>query len=80
MVTGPQLRGKFSHSTICWEGNRAGHKQPRRFREGVEDNILTQTLDELPRAGLLLTDKVDLAGAGKDEGSHGCNDHGMVEK
>jgi len=79
-VTGPQLQGKFNHPTVCWEGSRAWHKQPRRFLEVVEGNIWTQTLDELTRAGLLLTEKVDVAGDGKDEGSHGFDDHELVEK
>ena len=80
MVTGPRLHGKLNHPTICWEDSRAGHKQSRRFPQGVEDSVLTQKLDKLTRAGLLLTDRADLAGDGKDEGSHGCNDYELVEK
>lgn len=57
-----------------------GHKQPRRFLERVEDNILTQTVDELTRTAVLLTDKVDLDGVVNAEGSHCCNDNEMVEK
>ena len=41
----------MNHPTVCWEGSRAGHEQPRRFPQGVEDSILTQTLDELTKAG-----------------------------
>ena len=72
--------GELKHPTVCWEGSRAGHKQARRFLQGVEDSVLTETLNELSRAGLFLTDRVGLPGDGKEEGSHGCYHHEMVEK
>ncbi|XP_065502045.1 SUN domain-containing protein 3-like [Caloenas nicobarica] len=80
MVTGPRLHGKLDDLLVCCEGSRAGHKQPRRFLQGVEDSILRRTLDELTRAGLSLTDKVDQAEDLKDDSSHGCSGQAMVEK
>jgi len=36
------LFGDFNHPDICCEDNTAGHKQPRRLLECIDDNFLLQ--------------------------------------
>ncbi|GAB0186589.1 hypothetical protein GRJ2_001124200 [Grus japonensis] len=73
----------FNHPNICWKGNTAGHKQSRRFLEGIDDNFLFQVIEEPTRRGatldLVLTNKEGLVGNMKLKGSLGCSDHEMVE-
>lgn len=46
--------GYFNHPDVCWRDNAAGHKQPRRFPEGIGDNFLTYVIEELRRSCALL--------------------------
>ncbi|GAB0206727.1 hypothetical protein GRJ2_003138300 [Grus japonensis] len=77
--------GDFKHPDICWKGNTARHAQSRRFLQSINDNFLTQVVEEPTRRGVLLlldlvlTNKEGLAGDVKVEGSLGCRDHEMVE-
>lgn len=43
------LTGDYNCPDTCWKGNMAGHKQLRRFLEGVRDNLLIQVQDEPTR-------------------------------
>ncbi|GAB0185274.1 F-box only protein 16 [Grus japonensis] len=58
--------GNFNHPGICWKGNTAGHKQSRRFLECVDNNFLTQAIEEPAREDalldLILTNKEELVG------------------
>ena len=69
----------FNHSDICCRDYTAGHKQPRRFLESINDNFLTQLIEEPMRRGmwlnLILTNKEGLTGDMKVIGSLGCPDH-----
>ncbi|GAB0206453.1 hypothetical protein GRJ2_003110900 [Grus japonensis] len=40
------LMGDFNHPDICWKGNRAKHAQSRRFLQSIDDNFLTQLVEE----------------------------------
>ena len=75
--------GDFNHPNICWRDNTAGHKQSRRFLECIDDNFLSQALDEPMRRGalldLVLTNEEGLVRNVKLKGSLGCSDHEMVE-
>jgi len=44
----------FSHPDICWEDHTARHTQSRRFLQSIDDNILTQVVEEPMRRGVLL--------------------------
>ncbi|GAB0208473.1 mitochondrial enolase superfamily member 1 [Grus japonensis] len=75
--------GDFNHPDICWKGNTARHAQSRRFLQSIDDNFLTQVVEEPTRRGVLLdlvlTNKEGLVGDAKVGGSLGCSDHEMVE-
>ena len=46
--------GDFSHPVMCWKGNIARHTQSGRFLQSIDDNILTQVMEEPMRSGVLL--------------------------
>ncbi|GAB0208110.1 PDZ domain-containing protein 2 [Grus japonensis] len=48
------LMGDFNHPDICWKGNAARHTQSRRFLQNINDNFLTQVVEEPTRRGVLL--------------------------
>ncbi|GAB0199938.1 mitochondrial enolase superfamily member 1 [Grus japonensis] len=48
------LMGDFNHPDICWKGNMAKHAQSRRFLQSIDDNFLTQVVEEPTRRGVLL--------------------------
>ncbi|PKU32184.1 glycerol kinase [Limosa lapponica baueri] len=48
------LMGKFNHPDICWEGYTARHVQSRRFLQCIDDNFLTQVVEESTRRAVLL--------------------------
>ncbi|GAB0187941.1 hypothetical protein GRJ2_001259400 [Grus japonensis] len=77
------LIGNFNHPDISWRDNTAGHKQPRRFLEQVDDNFLLQVIEEPKRRGAMvdpvLTNKEGLVGNVKLKASLGCSGHKMVE-
>ncbi|GAB0209149.1 rapamycin-insensitive companion of mTOR-like [Grus japonensis] len=77
------VMGDFHHPDICWKGNTARHAQSRRFLQSIDDNFLTQVVEEPTRRGVLLdlvlTNKEGLVGDVKVGGSLGCSDHEMVE-
>ncbi|GAB0181056.1 hypothetical protein GRJ2_000570900 [Grus japonensis] len=77
------LMGDFNHPDICWKSNTARHAQSRRFLQSIDDNFLTQVVEEPMRRGVLLdlvlTNKEGLVGDMKVEDSLGCSDHEMVE-
>ena len=39
--------GDFSHPDICWKGNTAEHKLPRRFLECIDDKVIELLLREM---------------------------------
>lgn len=43
------LMEHFNHPQTGWRDCTAGHKQPRRFLEGTEENFLLQVTEELKR-------------------------------
>ncbi|GAB0204592.1 mitochondrial enolase superfamily member 1 [Grus japonensis] len=72
----------FNHPDICWNDNTARHAQSRRFLQSIDDNFLTQVVEEPKRTGMLLDFVVTnkgLVGHVKAGGSLGCSDHEMVE-
>jgi len=77
------LMRDFNHPDICWEDHTARHRQSRRFLQNIDDNFLTQEVDEPTRRGVLLdlvlTNKEGLVEDVKVGGSFGCSDHEMVE-
>ncbi|GAB0205340.1 hypothetical protein GRJ2_002999600 [Grus japonensis] len=77
------LMGDLNHPDICWKGNTARHAQTRRFLQSINDNFLTQVVEEPIRRevllDLVLTKKEGLLEDVKAEGSLGCHDHEMVE-
>ncbi|PKU29906.1 rna-directed dna polymerase from mobile element jockey- hypothetical protein [Limosa lapponica baueri] len=77
------LTGEFDYPDICWKDNTARHAQSRRFLQSIDDNFLTQMVEEPMRRGalldLVLTNKEGLVGDVKVGGSLGCSDHEVVE-
>ncbi|CAM4580634.1 unnamed protein product [Caretta caretta] len=77
------LMGDFNHPDICWESNKAVHRQSRKFLENIGDNFLVQVLEEPTRGrallDLLLTNHEELVGEAKVDGNLGGSDHEMVE-
>ncbi|GAB0203230.1 hypothetical protein GRJ2_002788600 [Grus japonensis] len=73
------VMGDFHHPDICWKGNRARHTQSRRFLQSIDDNFLTQLVEEPTRRGMLLdlvlTNKEGLV----EDLKVGGSDHEMVE-
>lgn len=45
------------HPKIFWNGSTAGHEQTRRFLECINDNFLTQGIEEPALLDLISTDK-----------------------
>ncbi|GAB0207763.1 hypothetical protein GRJ2_003242000 [Grus japonensis] len=60
------LMGDFNHPDICWKSKMAKHAQSRRFLQSIDDNFLTQVVEEPMRRGVLLdlvlTNKEGLVG------------------
>ncbi|PKU48218.1 dtw domain-containing protein 2 [Limosa lapponica baueri] len=77
------LMGDFNHPDTCVRDNTAGHKQSRRFLEGIDGNFLLQVTEKPIRRGaildLVLTNKEGLVGNVKLKGSLGCSDYEMVD-
>ncbi|PKU46621.1 rna-directed dna polymerase from mobile element jockey- hypothetical protein [Limosa lapponica baueri] len=48
------LMGDFNHSDICWEGYAARHVQSRRLLQCIDDNFLSQVVEEPTRRRVLL--------------------------
>lgn len=48
------LMGDFYCSNICWRSNAAVHKQSGCFLESINDNLLTQVIEEPMRRVALL--------------------------
>ena len=63
----------FNHPHKCWRNNTAGHKQPRRFLENIDDKFLTKVTVQPMKAGallyLILTIKEELTGDVNIKGS-----------
>ncbi|PKU36607.1 adaptin ear-binding coat-associated protein 1 [Limosa lapponica baueri] len=77
------LVGDFNLPDICWKGNTAESRQARRFLKCMEDNFLTQLVEEPTRGGtlldLLFTHKEGLVGDVEVGGRLGLSDHEMVK-
>ncbi|GAB0205877.1 mitochondrial enolase superfamily member 1 [Grus japonensis] len=77
------LMGDFSHPDICWKSIVAKHAQSRRFLQSIDDNFLTQLVEEPTRRGVLLDLVLTKKGGQVEDvkvgGSLGCSDHEMVE-
>ncbi|PKU42895.1 rna-directed dna polymerase from mobile element jockey- hypothetical protein [Limosa lapponica baueri] len=73
----------FNHPLICWEGYTARHVQSRRFLQCIDDNFLTQVMEDPTRRGVLLdlglTNKGGLVEDIKVGGSLGCSDREKTE-
>ncbi|PKU29668.1 hypothetical protein llap_20028 [Limosa lapponica baueri] len=73
------LVGDFNQPDICWKGYTARHVQSRRFLQCIDDNFLTQVVEEPTRRvallDLVLTNKEGLVEDIKVGGSLGCSDH-----
>lgn len=50
----------FNHPCMCWKGNTAGHKESRKFLECIDNNFLTQVIEELMRGEVFKT-QLDVA-------------------
>jgi len=44
----------FNHPDICWEHHTARRSQSRRFLQSIDDNFLTQVVEEPTTRGVLL--------------------------
>ena len=77
------LMGDFNHPDICWEDHTARHAQSRRLLQCIDDNFLTQVVQEPTRRGalldLVLTNTEGLVRDVKVGGTLGCSDHEMME-
>lgn len=71
----------LDHLEICRMDKTAKHKQPRKFLECVDDNLLLKEMEETMKRGsmqdLILTKRTGRNA--KPKGSLSCNDHEMVE-
>lgn len=47
------LVGDFIYLDICWRSNTAKHEQSRRFLEGIDDNFLSQVVEDPTRNSVL---------------------------
>ena len=63
------MKGDFAHSGICCKRSTTKHTQPRRFLQCVEDNFLTQVVEESTMRVVLL-DLVLSALVGSVRGAH----------
>jgi len=74
------LAGDFNLPDICWKYDTAVRKQSRRFPECVDDNFLTQLVNEPTRGSasldLLFTNREGLVGDVVVGGHLGLNNHG----
>lgn len=72
------LMGHFNHTSVCWRDNTAGHKQPRRFLECIDEYFLpiegmgSQCFQFSPIRNAWW-------GMWSSRGSPNCSDHEMVE-
>ena len=77
------LMRNFNHPGICWKDHTPKHTQSKRFLQSIDDNFLTQVVEEPMRRGVLLdlvlTNKEGLVENVKVGSSLGCSDHEMVE-
>jgi len=77
------LIGDFNHPAICWKDHTARHTQSSRFLQSIDDNFLTQVVEEPMRRGvlldLLLTNRAGQVEDVEVGGSLGCSDYEMVE-
>jgi len=77
------LTGDFNHPDISWEDHTARHMQSRRFLQSIDDNFLTQVVEQPTRRGvrldLVLTKRDRLFEDVKVRGSLGCSDYEMAE-
>jgi len=73
----------FNLLDICWKYNTAERKQSRRFLECVEDNFLTQLVNEPTRGGasldLLFTNREGLVGDVVVRGCLGLSEYEIIE-
>ncbi|GAB0186388.1 hypothetical protein GRJ2_001104100 [Grus japonensis] len=74
------LLGNFNHFDICW---KVARRATRRLLECIEDNFLSQVIDNPTRGDaildLLVTNASELISDVKIGGSLGCSDHLLVE-
>ncbi|RMC20262.1 hypothetical protein DUI87_01108 [Hirundo rustica rustica] len=77
------LWGDLNYPDICWRSNTAKHKQSMRFLESIDDNFLSQVMEDPTRNGVLLdlklTNREGLIRDVKVGGSLGSIDHEIVE-
>ncbi|PKU44704.1 glycerol kinase [Limosa lapponica baueri] len=73
----------LNHPDICWKVYTDRNTQSRRFLQCVDDNFLTQLVEEPMRReallDLVLTNKEGPVEDSKVEGNLGCSDHGKIE-
>lgn len=73
--------GDLNHYLL--EGQQLGHEQPRRFVEGIDDNILTQMIKDLMKGDALLdltlSNKEKLQGKVESGGSLSCTHREVVK-
>jgi len=76
------LMGDFSHPDICWK-DHTRHTQSRRFLQSIDDNFLTQVVEDSMSRGVLLdlvlTNKQRLVEDMNAGDSLGCSVCEMVE-
>jgi len=48
------LMGDCNHADNCWRDHTARHTQSKRFLQSIDDNFLTQVVEEPTRRGVLL--------------------------
>ncbi|PKU41873.1 rna-directed dna polymerase from mobile element jockey-like [Limosa lapponica baueri] len=77
------LVGDFNYPDICWKGYTVTNIQSKRFLQCIDDNFLTQLVEEPTRReallDLVLTNKEGLVEDILVEGNLGCSDHGKIE-
>lgn len=77
------LMGNFSYRNTYKKDNTAGHKQSRMFLKCVNDNLLTQVIEETMKRGvpldLVLITNEGLIGYVKAKGSLSCSGYETVE-
>ncbi|PKU41434.1 adaptin ear-binding coat-associated protein 1 [Limosa lapponica baueri] len=73
----------FNYPDICWKGYTARNIQSKRFFQCIDDNFLTQLVEEPTRREALmdvvLANKEGLVEDSKVEGNLGCSDRGKIE-
>ena len=48
------IMGHFNYPDICWRNNTVRHTQSRKLLQSIDDNFLTQVVEEPKRRGVLL--------------------------